>query len=451
MAFRQIYRKPLKLLSKSNSRNTTPARRREGNFKPVPPSEPKLQTEKENKETVFMINLEDILIIEESLSFILESFHNISEVLKTCEKLWELTADNTLNQIFSLYKDDRKRSLIRKSIVLQSLSISLGLYLFSSLKSNSELSSLLRAIFYYNHQGFLVLAKFISLRLPDDSENIWIQKLTNLVDKRLNKKKTSDIEKLLGYYNKAISANLKKVCRNFGFRGEDPVFHSLKSKIIQILRDRESQPVPVRKSIEILFGNPRESIVLKGQVEVPYLPGLKVEKYTLVLDLDETLVHYIETEDNGTYLTRPFLENFLKEMKKFYEIVVFTAAVQDYADWILDDFDRQRMVDFRLYRQHTIPAGNLFLKDLNAIGRDLARVIIIDNVAENFQLQPENGILIKSWYDDAQDNALKELMPILVQIVDSQMDVRDALKIFREQMLEQLSQGVESLSLCLNK
>lgn len=54
-----------------------------------------------------------------------------------------------------------------------------------------------------------------------------------------------------------------------------------------------------------------------------------------------------------------------------------------------------------------------FLKDLSKIGRPINKTIIVDNVAENFSLQPENGILIKSWFDDFKDTALIELSPIL--------------------------------------
>lgn len=53
------------------------------------------------------------------------------------------------------------------------------------------------------------------------------------------------------------------------------------------------------------------------------------------------------------------------------------------------------------------------MKDLALLGRDLARCVIVDNVGLNFQRQPENGIEIRSWYDDPKDTALKELRPIL--------------------------------------
>jgi len=47
------------------------------------------------------------------------------------------------------------------------------------------------------------------------------------------------------------------------------------------------------------------------------------------------------------------------------------------------------------------------------LGRDLKRVLIIDNNPENFQLQPENGICIKSWFGDPQDIALSVIFPVL--------------------------------------
>lgn len=106
----------------------------------------------------------------------------------------------------------------------------------------------------------------------------------------------------------------------------------------------------------------------------------------------------------------------MKEMSAFYELVVFTAAMQDYADWVLDTLDTDKLIRHRLYRQHTRRTNHVFIKDLSFLGRDLSRVVIVDNVAANFQNQPENGIEIRSWYDDPHDNALAELTPILKQI-----------------------------------
>ncbi len=123
-------------------------------------------------------------------------------------------------------------------------------------------------------------------------------------------------------------------------------------------------------------------------------------------------------------------------MSEIYEVVIFTAAMQDvskrdnffndnylcehnlifniqYADWVLDQIDKEKHISYRMYRQHALPYGPIFVKDLSRIGRDLSRTIIVDNVAENFQLQPDNGIFIKSWFDDMSDTALSELAPLL--------------------------------------
>ena len=51
-----------------------------------------------------------------------------------------------------------------------------------------------------------------------------------------------------------------------------------------------------------------------------------VRKKVLVLDLDETLVHYYEVKGEGSFRIRPGCEKFLKEMAEIYEVVIFTAA-----------------------------------------------------------------------------------------------------------------------------
>ncbi len=78
------------------------------------------------------------------------------------------------------------------------------------------------------------------------------------------------------------------------------------------------------------------------------------------------------------------MTRFLSELSQFYEIVVFTAALQDYADWILDQIDQHKCISHRLYRQHTKRKTEYALKDLSLLGRDMKKTIIVDNIAENF-------------------------------------------------------------------
>ena len=96
-----------------------------------------------------------------------------------------------------------------------------------------------------------------------------------------------------------------------------------------------------------------------------------------MLDLDETLVHSIA--ETGKSLIRPYAELFLRELAPFYEIIIFTAAVKDYADNLLDSIDKEKQwIKYRLYRQHTTIMNNANVKDIGKLGRDLKRVIIIE-------------------------------------------------------------------------
>lgn len=165
----------------------------------------------------------------------------------------------------------------------------------------------------------------------------------------------------------------------------------------------------------------------------PKLPPSKMpDAYSLVLDLDETLVHYSEHDGMGSYEIRPGMHEFVQRMHaNGYELIIFTAATQDYADWVIDQIDPDRLIHHRLYRQHALPWGPIFVKDLSRLGRDLDRVLIIDNVQENFMLQPHNGIFILSWYDDPNDTALFALTPLLEELVATRPKVHEILEKYK--------------------
>jgi len=167
----------------------------------------------------------------------------------------------------------------------------------------------------------------------------------------------------------------------------------------------------------------------------PKLPPATPDAFTLVLDLDETLVHYFELDGMGNYDIRPGMHEFLERMSQLgYEIVIFTAATQDYADWVIDQIDPTRLVHHRLYRQHALPWGPIFVKDLSRLGRELDRTLIIDNVQENFMLQPHNGIFICTWYDDPNDTALRALTPLLDELIATRSRVPEILDKYRDQI-----------------
>lgn len=120
-------------------------------------------------------------------------------------------------------------------------------------------------------------------------------------------------------------------------------------------------------------------------------------------------------------------------MSEICELVIFTAAKMEYADIILNEIDKDNKISHRLYRQHISRHKKTQIKDLSLIGRDLDKVILIDNLADNFSKQPENGIRITSFYGEDADTELLTIAKKLFKLLGSNPeDVRSCLDIIRK-------------------
>ncbi|KAH1048416.1 hypothetical protein J1N35_039200 [Gossypium stocksii] len=156
---------------------------------------------------------------------------------------------------------------------------------------------------------------------------------------------------------------------------------------------------------------------------------------TLVLDLDETLVHstlepcddadftftvFFNMKEHTVYVKqRPHLHKFLEKVAEMFEVVIFTASQSIYAEQLLDILDPDgKLISRRVYRESCIFSDGSYTKDLTVLGVDLAKVAIIDNSPQVYRLQVNNGIPIKSWFDDPSDCALISLLPFLETLVD---------------------------------
>ena len=176
------------------------------------------------------------------------------------------------------------------------------------------------------------------------------------------------------------------------------------------------------------------------------LPQKNCDKKTLVLDLDETLVHSqfqpfnvpsditlkieLENEIHDIHvLVRPGVKEFLENMGKIYEIVIFTASVSKYADPLLDILDKDKNCKFRLFREHCTPINTCFVKEIKKLGRDLKDIVIVDNSPMSYALNPENGLPILTWFDDKEDRELYNISSIL-EFLSFVPDVRNYINQF---------------------
>lgn len=165
-----------------------------------------------------------------------------------------------------------------------------------------------------------------------------------------------------------------------------------------------------------------------------------VGKKTLVLDLDETLVHSHHdginrpaterpnTPPDFTLLVhiegqlvkflvhkRPHVDFFLDVISKWYDLVVFTASMEIYGSAVADFLDDNRgILTRRFFRQHCeFVQGGGYTKNLSAVNPDMSKIFILDNSPAAYRAYPNNAIPIKSWFSDAQDIALLNLLPVL--------------------------------------
>ncbi|KAJ6144250.1 hypothetical protein N7470_008145 [Penicillium chermesinum] len=168
----------------------------------------------------------------------------------------------------------------------------------------------------------------------------------------------------------------------------------------------------------------------------PAVPALQGRK-CLVLDLDETLVHSsfkvleradftIPVEIEGQYhniyvIKRPGVDQFMKRVGELYEVVVFTASVSKYGDPLLDQLDIHNVVHHRLFRESCYNHQGNYVKDLSQVGRDLKDTIIIDNSPTSYIFHPQHAIPISSWFSDAHDNELLDLIPVLEDLAGAQV------------------------------
>jgi Dullard-like phosphatase family protein len=187
-----------------------------------------------------------------------------------------------------------------------------------------------------------------------------------------------------------------------------------------------------------------KEILDSKKVFLPELQNSEKHKKTLILDLDETLIHadfdnnffdhdalvsfeYNDNEVTVPIFIRPGLFEFLEAISKKFEIFIFTASLKEYADSILNFLDPEnKYFKNRFYRNNCICVKNkVFIKDLRIFAnRKPENIVIVDNSLYSFTNQISNGVLINSFYNDKEDKELLNVLNYLLNYLQNISDVR---------------------------
>ncbi|XP_058210836.1 mitochondrial import inner membrane translocase subunit TIM50 [Rhododendron vialii] len=147
---------------------------------------------------------------------------------------------------------------------------------------------------------------------------------------------------------------------------------------------------------------------------LPDLHPMEQHVFTLVLDLNETLIYSDWKRDRGwRTFKRPGVDAFLEHMAQFYEIVVYSDQLPMYVDPVVERLDPKHCIRFRLNRSATRYQDGKHFRDLSKLNRDPAKILYVSGHALESTLQPENSVPIKPWTLEEDDTALLDLLPFL--------------------------------------
>jgi Dullard-like phosphatase family protein len=179
---------------------------------------------------------------------------------------------------------------------------------------------------------------------------------------------------------------------------------------------------------------------LRGEyIEYYTPPPPPNDKKTIVLDLDETLIHSssfpphrrVEAFTSGSpqfyVFKRPGLDDFLKFVRQNFEVFIFTYAEECYAKPIIDRLMPWLDDQHRLYRD-ACDGRRGPEKDLGIFGRSKKNLILIDDCESAMSTNPQNTLLVPRWCGTPIDRELIDRLPQILEKCLAANDVREVIK-----------------------
>lgn len=278
---------------------------------------------------------------------------------------------------FTLFYDEKKNQNI----------ISLNKIIISILKTLTDVPS--------NHQiMYYIMPVQNTIEISGDNNNLDIEQIIN--------KRISGINNLLILLkeNKDLSEKLHQL-------EVDEI------KLAELYNNMENT-----YEIEEVINKNGEMIETENNIE-KILPEIdeKKYKYIVILELDETLVHYCEEKDNYFVIVRYGCENFIEYINNFCEVIVVSTSGIEYSDIIINNLDKNKsLINNRIYND------NFKDLDLSKINRDMNKTFFICH-EYNFLNAPKSNIIkLKEFDGDEKDKEFVKLHEEFKKIENEKID-----------------------------
>ena len=418
------------------------------------------------------IKLEDILFIFQRIDAIIKrinNYNNIYEggVSQECFEYWNFYFNSSLPEQYTTYFSNVHHVIVQSSNNLELFTIILSYHLSLNSKTYLPYKIMLKEIFPFIKKNFILIIRKIINEINEKEDRkyflineVYLKKINQILkeycDEEISEKEiisniidnsktsTEYIKIILTQYqteNKVIGKELTILFNNISKLPNVAINEFFCDKILHII-DKEGSITNISKLNNIQISN--------NNIKEPYITTPSKKKYSLVIDLDETLVFvkFINNNSNKALLhLRPYLFDFLENLSPLYELISFTTATSIYAEKILNEIEtKKKYFSYKFYREHSIIKGKEIVKDISRIGRSMKKILIIDNNANNFKINKENGILIYPFYNEKnKDCSLLELKKILIKIYNKNYeDIRDGIKEFKNEIIMKVSCGINS-------
>ena len=403
---------------------------------------------------------DELVVIEFKLEKIIRGIDRNSSILNNlCFDFLNYFNESSISSMIEKLFDNKNLKIITISLKYLVFSIIFLYNNCSDLSFDENDKFLIQEIFSLNLQSILYLYEYIISKLK--SKNKWANDIKNIIHnyKKLKKKIYSSNTNL--YYQSVFDKikNNSKYIRQITNR----IFVSNKNTsdiILSFFKELEKKDFSEIKNFYItniykensIYGylypfsltdnndNNNNDFIHEKLI---YNNKKNTKKFTLFLGLEDILINYKldnESELKGTLILRPGLIPFLREIHKFFEIIIFSLSKKQLADYLINSIDKKnQFFDYRLFRENFSIVNDEFIIDLSQINIPLSKILIISNIPQIYKLYKDNGIYLQSyWEENLKDKVLGQLMSILKNIANENGDIREILVNYRDNLVNQL-------------